>query len=121
VNSAASKEHPVRDRAGRARHYWAKTVVRALDSGAAWNRSGVKETACSEGRSVNRGGPTAPVREVDSGGSNARYKPKAKAGKVRRESERDIVARIAETTELGVAKVPHFGDARVARDGRGHG
>jgi hypothetical protein len=52
---------------------------------------------------------------------NARYKPKAKAGTVRRESERDIVARIAETTELGVAKVPHFGDARVARDGQGHG
>jgi len=54
VNSAASKEHPVRGRAGRARHYWAKTA--ALDSGAARNRSGVKETACSEGRLVNWGG-----------------------------------------------------------------
>jgi hypothetical protein len=117
VNSAASKEHPVRDRAGRARHFWAKTAVRAMESGAARNRSGVKETACSEGRSVNRGGPTAPVREVESGGSNARYKPHAKAGTVRRESERGIVPRIAETTQLGVGKAAHFGDARVARDG----
>ena len=54
----------MRDRAGRALRYWAKTAVRALDSGAARNRSGVREVACSEGRSVNRGGPTAPVREI---------------------------------------------------------
>jgi hypothetical protein len=117
VNSAASKEHPVRDRAGRARHFWAKTAVRAMESGAARNRSGVKETACSEGRSVNRGGPTVPDRDVDSGGSNARYKPHAKAGTVRRESERGIVPMIAATTQLGVGKAAHFGDARVARDG----
>ncbi len=117
VNSAASKEHPVRDRAGRARHFWAKTAVRAMESGAARNRSGVKETACSEGRSVNRGGPTAPVRDVESGGSNARYKPHAKAGMVRRESERGIVPMIVETTQLGVGKAAHFGEARAARDG----
>ena len=121
VNSAASKEQPVRDRVGRARHFWAKAAVRALDSGAAWNLSGVIEMACSEGRSVNWGGPTAPVREVDSGGSKARYKPHAKAGMVRRESERGIVPMIVETTQLGVGKAAHFGDARVARDGRGHG
>jgi hypothetical protein len=88
-----------------------------MESGAAWNLSGVRETACSEGRSVNRGEPPAPVREVDSGGSNARYKPKAKAGTVRRQSERGIVPMIAETTQLGVGKAAHFGDARVARDG----
>ena len=74
-----------------------------------------------QGWPVNWGDPAAPVREVESGGSSARYKPHAKAGTVRRESERDIVAKIAETTELDVAKVPHFGDARVAGDGRGHG
>ncbi len=121
VNSAASKEQPVRDRAGRARHFWAKTAVRAMDSGAARNRSGVREVACSEGRSVNWGGPPAPVREVDSGESVSRYKPRAKSGAVRRESERGIVPRIAETTQLGVGKAAHFGDARIARDGRGHG
>ena len=33
----------------------------------------------------------------------------------------DPTPRIVETTELGVGKAPHFGDARVARDGRGHG
>jgi hypothetical protein len=88
-----------------------------MESGAARNRSGVKERACSEGRPVNRGGPTAPDRDVDSGGSNARYKPHAKAGTVRRESERGIVPMIAETTQLGVGKAAHFGDARVARDG----
>jgi hypothetical protein len=56
MNSAASKEPPVRDREGRASHNWAKTAVRALDSGAARNLSGVREVACSEGRSVNWGG-----------------------------------------------------------------
>ena len=121
VNSAASKEQPVRDRAGRALRFWAKAAVRAMDSGAARNRSGVRETACSEGRSVNWGGPPVPVREVDSGGSMSRYKPKAKSGAVRRESERGIVPRIVETTHLDVGKAAHFGDARVARDGRGHG
>jgi len=62
-----------------------------------------------------------PSREVDSGGSVSWYKPKAKSGAVRRESERGIVPRIVETTQLGVGKAAHFGDARAARDGRGHG
>ncbi len=57
----------MRDRAGRALRFWAKAAVRAVDSGAARNRSGVREVACSEGRSVNWGGPPAPVHEVDSG------------------------------------------------------
>ncbi len=46
----------MRDRAGRALRFWAKAAVRAVDSGAARNRSGVREVACSEGRSVNWGG-----------------------------------------------------------------
>jgi hypothetical protein len=61
VNSAASKLDPARDRGGRARRKWAKAAVRALDSGASWNPSGVEEMACSEGRAVKWGGPPAPV------------------------------------------------------------
>jgi hypothetical protein len=45
-----------------------------MDSGAAWNRSGVLETACSEGRLVNWGGPTALDGEIDRRGSMTRYK-----------------------------------------------
>jgi hypothetical protein len=45
----------VRDRAGRAWPQEAKAAVRALDSGAARNRSGVWEAAPSEGRSVTTG------------------------------------------------------------------
>ena len=49
--------------AGRARCVWAKAAVRAVDSGAARNRSGVEETACSEGQTVNWGGvrPNKPL------------------------------------------------------------
>ena len=79
MNSAASKELPVRDREGRARHNWAKAAVRALDSGAAWNLSGVSEAACSEGRLVNWGGPTAPDGEIDRRGSRHRYKAKTES------------------------------------------
>jgi hypothetical protein len=53
VNSAASRREPVRDGAGRAWGNWSKTAVRASDSGAARNRRGVEEMACSEGWSVN--------------------------------------------------------------------
>ena len=74
VNSVASKEPPVRDRAGRTLRNEVKAAVRALDSGAARNRSGVQEVACSEGRLVNWGGPTAPDGEIDRRGSMARYK-----------------------------------------------
>jgi hypothetical protein len=121
VNSAASKVGPVRGRAGRAWLFEAKAAVRAWDSGAARNRSGVEETACSEGRSVNWGEPPAPGVEVDSPGSRPWYKATPKSRAVRRQSERGIVPKIAETTELGVGKAPHFGDARAARDGQGHG
>src|SRR6266567_877273 len=79
MNSAASKEPPVRDREGRAPHYWAKTAVRALDSGAARNLSGVSETACSEGRLVNWGDPPAPDGEIDRRGSRHRYKAKTES------------------------------------------
>jgi len=79
VNSAASKEHPVRARAGRTRHFWVKAAVRALDSGAARNRSGVREMACSEGRLVNWGDPTAPDGEIDRRGSRHRYKAKTES------------------------------------------
>jgi hypothetical protein len=117
VNSAASTQKPVRDRAGRARKDVVKAVVRARVSGAARNRSGVEEMACSEGRAVNWGDPPAPVGEVESYGSLPWYKATPKSRAARRESERVTVPRIAETTELGVGKAPHFGDARVARDG----
>src|SRR6266567_4415915 len=106
MNSAASKEPPVRDRGGRASHNWAKAAGRALDSGAARNPSGVSEAACSEGRSVNRGDPTVPVREVESDGSEPRYKPNAKSGAGRRESERDVVLLTIETTQLGPREGP---------------
>jgi hypothetical protein len=79
MNSAASKELPVRDREGRARHNWAKAAVRALDSGAARNLSGVSEAACSEGRLVNWGGLTAPDGEIDRRGSRHRYKAKTES------------------------------------------
>ena len=64
MNLAASKELPVRDREGRARHNWAKAAVRASGSGAARNLSGVSEAACSEGRLVNWGG-VCPEAVVD--------------------------------------------------------
>ena len=94
-----------------------KAVVRALDSGAARNRSGVEEMACSEGRTVNWGDPTAPVGASNSRGSLPWYKAKPKSRAVQRESERVVVPMIVETTQLGVGKGPHFGDARAARDG----
>jgi len=85
------------------------------------NRPGVEEMACSEGWSVNWGEPPAPEVEVDSPGSMPWYKATPKSRAVRRQSERDIVPRIAETTQLGEGKAPHFGGARAARDGSGHG
>jgi hypothetical protein len=118
VNSAASKHEPVREGAGRARLRRVKAAVRALDSGAARNRSGVGEMACSESRSVNWGDPPAPVGEVDRHGSRPWYKATPKSRAVRRESERAIfVLMTAETTQLGRGKGPHFGGARAARDG----
>src|SRR5919204_3839141 len=113
ASSAASKSSPVRDRGGRAWARLAKAAVRAMDSGAARNPSGVREAACSEGRSVNWGGPPAPEGEVDSRGSMPWYKSHAKSRAARRESERAVVPVTAETTQLGVGKGPHFGDARV--------
>jgi len=106
MNSAASKEPLVRDREGRASHNWAKTAVRALDSGAARNLSGVSEAACSESRLVNWGGPTAPDGEIDRRGSESRYKSHAKSGAARRESERDVVLKTTETTQLGPREGP---------------
>ena len=85
------------------------------------NRSGVRETACSEGRSGNWGDPTAPVVEVDSCGSMPWYKATPKSRVVQRESERAIVLMIRATTKRRGGKGPHFGDARAARDGSGHG
>jgi hypothetical protein len=79
ANPAASKELPVRERAGRARMPWAKAEVQAEDSGAAWNRSGVRGSACKEGRSINWGGPPAPGRRVDRGGSSPGYKPRGES------------------------------------------
>jgi hypothetical protein len=95
----------------------AKAEVRAMDSGAARTPSGVRGMACSEGRSVNWGDPPAPVREVESAGSWSWYKATPKSRTARRESERGIVPVTTGTTEPGVGKAPHFGDARVARDG----
>jgi len=105
VNSAASKNRPVRDRAGRAGVCTAKAAVRAVDSGAARNRSGVEEMACSEGWSVNWGGPPAPA-VVDGHGSRSWYKRTAKSRAARRESERGTVPLTAETTELGPREGP---------------
>lgn len=119
VNSAASKRSTREGRAGRAWEVRAKAAGRAWDSGAARNCTGVEEAACSEGRSVNWGGPPAPA--VERPGSMPWYKATPKSGAVRRESERAIVPKIVETTELGVGKAPHFGDARAARGGSGHG
>ena len=117
ANSAASENQTVRDRAGRASGSQAKAAVRAVDSGAARNRSGVREAACREGWSVNWGGPPAPDGEVGRRGSKPWYKATPKARAVRRESERGIVPRTVETTQLDVGKAPYFGDARVARGG----
>jgi len=105
VNSAASKIYPVRGRAGRARWGEAKAVVRALESGAARNRSGVEESACSEGRSATWGDPPAPVSEVDSRGSRPWYKATPKSRVVRRESER-VVLMTPKTTQLGAREGP---------------
>jgi len=117
ANSAASKNQPVRDRVGRASGSQAKAAVRAVDSGAARNRSGVREAACREGWSVNWGGPPAPGGEVDRAGSRPWYKATPKSRPVRRESERVVLPMIVETTQLGVGKDPYFGDARTARSG----
>lgn len=88
ANLAAPKQVPVRGRAGRARRDWAKAGVRAMDSGAARNRSGVWRAACSEGWLVNWGGPPAPACDVDSCGSMSWYKATPKSRAARRESER---------------------------------
>jgi hypothetical protein len=117
ANSAASKVEPVRDRAGRAWWIRAKAAVRARDSGAARNRFGVEEMACSEGRSVNWGGPPAPDGEIDRRGSSSRYKATPKAGAVRRESDGVVVPVMAVQHNAVGGKDPDFGDARVARGG----
>src|SRR6266542_3222629 len=106
MNSAASKQAPVRERAGRARALWAKAAVRAVDSGAAWNRSDVKEAACRESRLVNWGDPPAPAGEIDRRGSEPWYKAPPKSGAVRRESEWGVVPLTVETTQLGPRKGP---------------
>jgi len=106
MNSTASKQAPVRGRAGRALGLWAKAVVQAVDSGAAWNRSGVKEAACSEGRLVNWGDPPAPDGEIARRGSEPRYKAVPKSGAARRESEWGVVLSTAETTQLGLREGP---------------
>ena len=106
MNSAASKQAPVRERAGRAWELWAKAAVQAVDSGAAWNRSGVREAACRDSRLVNWGDPPAPVGDVDSHGSEPWYKAPPKSGAVRRESEWSVVPLTVETTQLGLRKGP---------------
>lgn len=121
VNSVASKWLPVRGRAGRAWVFLAKAAVRGVGSGAPRNRSGVVEMACSEGWSVNWGGPPAPGGVVDHRGSMPVYKATPKSRAVQRESDGVVIPRIAETTQLGVGKDPDFGGALAARDGRGHG
>jgi hypothetical protein len=121
VNSAASKHEPVRDRVGRARVYWAKAAVRALESGAARNRSGVEESACSEGRSGDWGDPTAPAGRSIAAVARSGIRPQPKSRAVQRESHRVVVLTTPETTLLGAREGPGFGDARVARDGLGHG
>ena len=108
-------------RAGRARLNWAKTEVRGMDSGAPRNRPGVSGMACSEGWSVNWGGPPAPDGVVDHRGSKPVYKATPKSQAVQRESDGVVVPTIVETTQLGVGKDPNFGGAPVARGGRGHG
>ena len=106
LNSAASKQNPVRGRAGRARKGLVKAVFRAMDSGAARNRSGVEEMACSEGRTVNWGDPPAPVGEIDSPGSLPWYKATPKSRAVRRESERVVLLMTVETTQLDAREGP---------------
>jgi hypothetical protein len=117
ANSAASKFHPARDRAGRARTHRAKAAFRAWVSGAARNRSGVQGGGTQRRPGVQLGRPSRTRGQVEGRGSMPWYKATPKAGAVRRESERGIVPVIAETTELGVGKAPHFGGARAARDG----
>jgi hypothetical protein len=109
VNSAASKQKPVRDRAGRARKGEAKAAFRAVDSGAARNRSGVEEMACSEGRLVNWGDPPAPGGDVDLRGSWSWYKAITEvqgsaegvgAGRMRTDDSRDNITRPREGPAL---------------------
>jgi hypothetical protein len=71
-----------------------------------------------QGRLIGQlGRPSRTRRRVDRRGSSFRYKATPKSGAVRRESERAIVPTIAGTTEPGVGKGPHFGDAHPARGG----
>ncbi len=78
-----------------------------MDSGAARNRSGVEESACSEGRTIDWGDPTAPVGEVDSRGSMPWYKATTEVqGGGQRESARDVVLMTPETTQLGEREGP---------------
>ena len=94
-----------------------KAAVRAWDSGAARNHSGVEEAACSEGRSVNWGGPPAPDGEVDRRGSVHRYKATPKAGAVRRESDGVVVPLMAVQHNAAGGKGPDFGGVCAARSG----
>jgi hypothetical protein len=102
---------------GRALQDWVKAAVRAWDSGAARNRSGVWEMACSDGRSVNWGGPPAPDGEFDRRGSLSRYKATPKAGAVRRASDGVVVPVMAVQHNAAGGKDPDFGDACAARGG----
>jgi len=71
-----------------------------------------------QGRLISQlGRPVCTRRRVDRRGSLSRYKATPKSGAVQRESEGAVVPMIVETTELGVGKGPHFGDARSARGG----
>ena len=64
MNSAASKQAPVRERAGGARALWAKAAVQAADSGAARNHSGVKETGM-QGKPIRQLGRPSRTRRRD--------------------------------------------------------
>src|SRR5262245_14793892 len=106
LNPAASKLKPVRDRAGRAWVSWAKAAVRALDSGAARNRSGVEGSACSEGRPGDWGDPTAPVGRSIAAEACPGIRPQPKSRAVPRESHRAVVVLTPETTQLGAREGP---------------
>ena len=98
-----------------------KAGVRAWDSGVALHRPGEEEMAGSEGCWVDRGGPPAPVVEVDSHGSMPWYKSTLNSKAAQEEPERGLLPEIPGTTQLGVGRAPHFGGARGARAGPGHG
>ena len=103
---AAPKYVPVRERVSRAGWALAKAVVRGCDPGAPWNHSGVSGVACSESWSVTWGDPPVPGGAVNHRGSEHPYKATPKLGAVQRKSERVVVAKMAETTELSRSQGP---------------